>query len=278
MDPGDNPNGSRTSLRQPFIDTANALAFLYKQSMQAEREARDAGSRAAYMHIMQWAARKSRSNQPISAADVINFCTQELAQLPSHSPPTDNRLSHHSNQPASPPHDPHSIQQQLPSHNSVMHVENVSVEVADNQQHQAPAVIADNQQNQAPAAQTTPTAPVAWVARDDGLVSDIRKLNVNPRKRQRVDISDTFISACRRGDADGLIFSSDQGYLIRSQEESASSVLISANPPVRQGNTPPLREGRDTSEGPFGSFNVNEYAGRKAKNGKGGMYDKHRRK
>lgn len=115
--------------------------------------------------------------------------------------------------------------------------------------------------------------------RDDGLVSDIRKLHVNPRKRQRIDISDTFISACRRGDADGLIFSSDHGYLIRSPEENANPVLISANTSVRQGNTtPPRREGRDTREGPFGSLNGNEYVGRKGKTGKGCVYDKHRRK
>ena len=37
--------------------------------------------------------------------------------------------------------------------------------------------------------------PVVQV-RDDPLVSDIRKLDVNPRKRQRIDLSDTFMRAC----------------------------------------------------------------------------------
>lgn len=272
MDSSDANNGSRTALRQPFIDTANALASLYKKAVSAERDARDAGSRAAYMQIMQWAARKSHAGERISPAEIINFCTGELAEiqanLPVSAPATVDRALHSQSVSA-----PRQTQQQL--------VTQVS------RQSQGPPDLqgkgdADGPGNGVllPSTQFQPqqqVQTVAYVARDDPLVSDIKKLHVNPRKRQRVDISDNFLSACR--DNDNLIFSSGNSYAIHSPDSSMSPMFLETDPAAHQGSSPsPRRESKDSRDTPFISANSNEYAARKGKNAKVHIYDKVRRK
>lgn len=231
MDPTEAPNGSRSALRQPFIDTANALASLYKKAVSAEREARDAGERAAYMRIMEWAARKSRASERITPAELMNFCSSELATLP---PPV----------PVSARTGP---------------------EVRDTEPNGSPVQSPPAQQVVPP----QPMPPVAYVTRDDNLVSDIRKLHVNPRKRQRVDISDTFVSACQGVDSGSLIMSQD-GYVLRARDNVEDGPFLQTEPGSRPpGSAPVRRESRDTP---------NEYTIRKGKNSKNHVYDKLRRK
>lgn len=272
MDSSDASNGSRTALRQPFIDTANALASLYKQAVSAERDARDAGSRAAYMHIMQWAARKSRANERLTPAEIISFCAAELAEIqathPAPPPATVDRTLHSQSVSA-----PGQTQQQL-----VMQVSRQSQGAPDLQGKGD----AGGEGNSVllPSAHFQPQQQVpamAYVAKDDPLVSDIKKLQVNPRKRQRVDISDTFVSACR--DNDSLIFASGNGYAIHSPDSSMSPMFFETDPATRQGSSPsPRRDSKDSRDTPFISANSNEYAAKKGKNAKVHLYDKLRRK
>ena len=105
---------------------------------------------------MQWAAQKARKSEQLTPAQLIAFCTEQLASIVDH----DDNRSHQSQQ------QQHQHQQQQQQSQSQSQEKNV----------EAP--------------------PVAYIATDDMLVRDINRLNVNPRKRQRVDISDSFLNAC----------------------------------------------------------------------------------
>jgi hypothetical protein len=136
-----------SSLRQPFIATANALAELYKRAASAERCGRDAGERAAYFDVLEWAARRAAAGDTLSAQDVVAFATQRLAD---HS----TRISHPN----------------------------------------APSTSGGD--SLAPA--TTTTTQAAGGAGDTtSLATGIGKLQVNPRKRPRVDLGDTFLDVWR---------------------------------------------------------------------------------
>lgn len=173
QDPG------KSSLRKPFITTANALANLYKTAAAAEKEARDAGARAAYMHVLQWAARKSRRSEALSSADVISMCGSELAKLPHPSPARDDE-----------------------SHSPSVVVGVGSAAAAAPPPPRPPAA-APVEGRRASAHRTV--SPDAGAMRDDPLVSDIRKMGLNPRKRPRIAISETFIRACE--DSGNAMFS-----------------------------------------------------------------------
>lgn len=146
MDHHDPP--PRSTLRQPFIHTANALASLYKQASLAEQQARQSGSSAAYRAVMQWAA---CADLPLTPARLIAFCASELADA-----------------------SPDAVQPQI-----------------------VPVV---KEEPEVP-------KPPPCVARDEALVSDINRMYVNPKKRQRVEISDTFIRAY--GEAQSFAFPVD---------------------------------------------------------------------
>lgn len=240
MDNSETHGSNRNALRQPFIDTANALASLYKQSVAAERDARDAGSRMAYQRIIQWAAKKSRSGEPLSAADVVSFCATELAQLPNN-PPSSDRTTNSPPQ-SSPP---------------------ISTSQARNQDSEMPNCNAP---------------PVAYVARDDALVSDIKKLHVNPRKRQRVDISDAFIRACS-GEENAFVFSPDHLYALQNHDNSSNALSAQNALHASQQNThqskKDAKDGRDMF---VHHTSGNDYNSRKPRNPKMHMYDKHKRK
>lgn len=223
---------SRTALRQPFIETANALASLYKEAAKAERDAKDAGAASSYRTIMQWAATKSTSGESITAADVISFCTTELSKIRPSAPA--NPAERSSNPP--PPNSDNSQRTQEPS---------------------APS--------------EAPT--VAYIARDDALVSDIRKLNVNPRKRQRVDISDTFITACRNNES--LIFATDNPYLLDSTEDSNATFRLQ----TESNDISTSRRDSARENSLFSSQHSDFHTStRKSKNVKAQLYDKLRRK
>lgn len=253
MDAAESAPGTRSTLRQPFIDTANALASLYKQAAIAERDARDAGSRAAYMRIMQWAARKSRQTEPVSAADVIQFCTAELAEIPSQST---------SIAAAQTPPPSHDVASPVPAAPALSRP--------------APAPLTPPASAQPHPAYPNANAQMhAQFSRDDHLVSDIRKLNVNPRKRQRVDISDTFVRACR-GSANDPIMLSDCEYALGLSSTPPFAPENNApqpNPPVAR------RDSRDNRDMAFIPATSSEFhSARRGKNTKALIYDKSRRK
>lgn len=160
------PDQGKSSLRKPFITTANALANLYKTAAAAEQEARDAGARAAYMNVMQWAARKSRRSESFSTAEVIAMCGSELAKIPPSAPTRDDDVG-----PVAPP---------------------------------PPRALAPVQENRRTSQRNA--SPDSCAMRDDPLVSEVRKMGLNPRKRQRTAISETFIRACEDS-GNGNLFS-----------------------------------------------------------------------
>ncbi|CAN8061558.1 unnamed protein product [Agarophyton chilense] len=238
----DNPDANasnRSALRQPFIDTANALAYFYKQAGVAERDARDAGSRAAFQKIIQWAALKSRSAEPVSAADVISFCAAELAQLPTHSVSTERapHSSHVSNAPTCPP---------------------------------ASRVDADMPHGEAPT--------VSYVPRDDALVSDIKKLHVNPRKRQRVDISDAFIRACRNQEDSFVFTAPDQSHGLQNHDGNSNALGHSGLQGMQHNALHSKKDIKDSREFHIHHTSGNEYISRKPRHPKSHIYDKHKRK
>lgn len=257
MDLSDATN-PRPGLRQPFIETANALAGLYKQAVSAERDARDAGSRAAYMRLMQWAARKSRTGDRVTPMDIVNFCATELAQL--QAPPPERAPPERSHAPPLPASQGHAA---------------VAAKLAQGEKAEEAAGNPNANANaNAPPVPKFDAPPVAFVAKDEALVSDIKKLNVNPRKRQRVDISDTFVRACRSNNS--LIFA-DNGHVVRSPDSSMNPIFFEAGPPNKQSASPsPRREGRDHARDAL--MASGEYQGRKAKNSKAQIYDKLRKK
>lgn len=203
MDTNDNGSangGSKSALRQPFIDTANALAFFYKQAVQSERDARDAGSRQAYRRILEWAARKSRAGDKVTCADIIGLCARELAAIPP--------------RPRSP-------------------------EGNDD-------------------------------AGDGGLTENIRKLVVNPRKRQRRDISDDFVSACRAQEE------SDDSHDVQWGSRGLMNRLEDVG---RNAGKDAWDNARENAFGGVagGGFSVGDWTTKKGKLAKGG-YDKHKKK
>lgn len=242
MENSETNNSARINLRQPFIDTANALASLYKQALAAERDSRDVGSRSAYQHIIQWAARKSRSNEQVSAADVISFCSSELVLLSNNQPPTERPLH-------------------VPQNNSPPNPTS------------QPSPDAEMAQSE--------TTPVSYVARYDALASDIKKLHVNPRKRQRVEFSDTFIRACR--EENEFTFTSEHSPLLPPQESPSTNQIAQSKSQTTYQNTFPSKKDakKDAKEARdlfFHHNSSNEYTSRKAKNSKSHVYDKHKRK
>lgn len=163
---------------------------------------------------MQWAACKSRSTDPITPAELIAFCADELAQIPVSTNP-----------------------QIIPA---------------------APVV--------APAARDADDSH-AYATRDDGLASGIRKLNVNPRKRQRVDISDTFVRACRTENGN-FVFPNDHAYA--AQDVSNAQSLRMQTDAVPQ--CAPVKKDREQRD------NVDYANSRRSKNSKVLGYEKLRKK
>lgn len=76
------PITSSSSLRQDFITTANSLAALYRSACNAESNARAAGARESYMHILEWAAIRSRRGEAIDAKELLEYCSAKLAEIP----------------------------------------------------------------------------------------------------------------------------------------------------------------------------------------------------
>lgn len=214
----DNTDPNKSALRTPFISAANALANLYKTAAAAEKDARDAGSRAAYMQIMQWAARRSRKNEPLTSAEIISMCTAELSKIP---PP------------------PAPVASSRPEDEAPF-----SSSATRESRHRA---------QQSGAAQSQ--------ARDDVLASSIRKLAVNPRKRQRTAISETFIRACE--DGYGNLFS------IGSAPHGADRERPFGAPH----DDPDNRDGRPPS-----ARNQSDISVRKTRSGRTSFIEKQRRK
>lgn len=75
----DRSRGRGSSLRRPFATTANALTTLYKTAVTAERDARAAGERAAYLSMLEWAARRSTAGMTVGAGDLAQFASERLA-------------------------------------------------------------------------------------------------------------------------------------------------------------------------------------------------------
>lgn len=226
QDPG------KSSLRKPFITTANALANLYKTAAAAEKEARDAGARAAYMHVLQWAARKSRRSEPLSSADVISLCGGELAKLPQPSPLRDD---------------------ESPS---------PSVGVTGAPPPRPPAAL-PAEGRRASAHRTV--SPDAGAMRDDPLVSDIRKMGLNPRKRPRIAISETFIRACE-----------DSGNAMFSMGSQAGGMRGDfGDAPMRGGREADEMEGRETRAQTAGARGAEA---RKTRSARLNVIEKQRRK
>lgn len=238
--------GGRSLLYQPFINTANALTSLYKQAAILERDGRDAGLRSAYQHIMQWAARKGRAGESISAADVISLCAGELASLPQPTQSSTATLTPAvSNTPASRtvsnPTPPASLTNHPPPHATDMVLDSSGI---------SPQVS---------------VPPSAYIPRDDGLISDIRKLNVNPRKRQRIEITEAFKSAFRTLDNAPFLLSDDCAFnSLTSPERSVSPRNMQPDAAVtgRHTNSSAARrdsrdnrDGRDGRDGRDNSFN-----------------------
>lgn len=181
----------RGALHTSFTHTANALASMYKQSLMAEREARDAGARSAYQNVMQWAARKPRTNGMIAVADIISFCAAEITKMPQ---PTSSLISTHA----------------LPgTTNSTVIVQNSTERPSTRNNHSNNAnnshrnsadmlldVSPNSTQSQQQFLHNQDHGNVAYISRDEGLVSEIKKLNVNPRKRQRIELNEAFLRAC----------------------------------------------------------------------------------
>jgi hypothetical protein len=136
-----------SSLRQPFIATANALAELYKRAASAERGARDAGERAAYLDVLEWAARRAAAGDGVSAQDVVSFATQRLAD--------------------------HSTRSSLPNAPNAGGGDSLAIATA------------------------TTTNAAGGAGDTTSLATGIGKLQVNPRKRPRVDLGDTFLDVWR---------------------------------------------------------------------------------
>lgn len=230
MDTAETPSSGRGALRQPFIETANALASLYKRACDVERDARNGASRAAYMRVMQWAARKSRSQEPLTAAELISFCAESLADIPQVNPSSS--------------HIPSS-----PDRSSTMEL-------------QSPP---QQQQQQI-------------VSKDEALVSDIKKLHVNPRKRQRVDISDAFIRACTNADNGSIVVSGDQAFIFPLQERPPSQIRTHSDPFVSQKNINPKKESKENKESSLFNAGSNELASNKKNKVKPTFHEKHKRK
>lgn len=233
----DNTDPNKSALRMPFITAANALANLYKSAASAEKEARDVGSRAAYMHIMQWAARKSRKNEGLTPAELINLCTTELSKIPASSS-TPTPAATRSDDDASPPFSS-SATRALPHE--------TRLRSAQQQTH--------SQQSQGSS---------GGAMRDDVLASGIRKLAVNPRKRQRTAISETFIRACE--DGYGNLFSMGSAPHGSDRDRPFMSPLDDTD----------SRDGRPPAAP--GSRNSAEISVRKTRSGRGNFIEKQRRK
>lgn len=208
MDDREN-NSSRSGLYQPFLNAANALASLYKQAMTLEKEGRDSGLRLAYQHIMQWAARKSRSGDQITAAELITLCAKELANLPPPSTTTSTAMTPLMTGAATSSRNVPNVISGLITNGNQGNGQGSDM---------VPEQPGGSAEVAAPGTQTTP----AYVARDDGLISDIHKLNVNPRKRQRVDINEAFTSAFRSMGNPYFSFLDDCNFRQRSPEQTSS--------------------------------------------------------
>jgi hypothetical protein len=191
-----------SSLRQPFIATANALAELYKRAGLAEREARETGGRTAYLDVLEWAARRSSAGELVTAQDVVAFATQRLADHPKRSP--------------------------VPN----------------------PVSSSGGGDSLVPIS-ATPQA-VAGAGDTTSLATGIGKLQVNPRKRARVDLGDTFLDVWRE---EGLAQSLSMQSHPSQQEQSpqlrspANSPTLSQSPeydvsflPIISSNTIPMRD------------------------------------
>lgn len=217
---GGGGESQRSSLHSTFTHTANALASLYKQSLVAERDARESGARTAYHSVMQWAARVARTGRQVSVADVISMCASELGKMPQPNNPT-TTVATSTTQPQQQAQQGNANSNNNHNHNSSKTVNNNScsdrtVQRTANNNSKSSAPQQQQQRGcdmslDSPSASGTCTTVtttqalatatnMAYIARDEGLVSDIKKLNVNPRKRQRVEISEAFVRACRSVD------------------------------------------------------------------------------
>lgn len=194
-------SAGRSALYQPFINTANALASLYKQAATLERDGRDAGSRTAYQNIMQWAARKRLAGEAISPGDVISLCASELASLPQPTLSSNPTLPPVSSNTTSSRHALNAPSSGALNNPPASHVSDMVLDSPGN------------------SAQVT-VPPTAYIPRDDGLVSDIRKLNVNSRKRQRVEITEAFKDAFGGVDNASFLFADDRA--LASPDRSVS--------------------------------------------------------
>lgn len=253
-------NMPRSVLHTSFTHTANALASLYKQALMAERDARDTGARSAYQNIMQWAARRSRNGGSISVADLISLCAAELTKIP---PPTTPTIF------GQPP----SSSSFLQSSNEKTNTRNSNLVNNNNSTFRSSSdMILDSSTN---SIQQQPHHPqensvIPYIARDEGLVSDIKKLNVNPRKRQRIEISEAFMRACGSVDNAGFLFSDEYGHSRRSPERSPSLI---GQPDIGRRDG---RENRDSA--PPSSGTTESAVPRSGKGNKSQNHDKQRKK
>lgn len=289
----------RSALRQPFITTANALASLYKQAAVAERDARDAGTRAAYMHVMQWAAGKARAGEALTVAQVINFCGAEMSNMP---PPRDDSVVT-----AVPLAARWDATERAAAQETQGDVERISPPGrtscgglagggggcgADS----GDGGVGDSGGGgvgvSCAGALTVRVEDSghghAYIARDDRLLQDIRKLDVNPRKRQRIDISDTFMRACEDAGNENVLM--EHGYKSQSlspqqnenQPEQGRGELkddrgvLQGRDRFEDRDAVRERDGRDT---PFIAASANEFSATATRKPRGKhSFDKHRRK
>lgn len=253
----------RGALHTSFTHTANALASMYKQSLSAEREARDAGARSAYQNMMQWAARKPRKEGMIPVADIISFCATEITKMPQ---PSSSLISSHSLPGATnstviaqnPTERPSTRNNQSFNTNSL--------------QRNSADMLLDPSSNPVQSQQhyNQDHSNVAYIARDESLVSEIKKLNVNPRKRQRIELSEAFLRACGTVDNPSFLFSDDCGYTKRSPDR-ASAVVVQTEL-MR-------RDNRESRDGAHFSTGTNEPGTvRHGKGSKSHSHDKQRKK
>lgn len=172
-------SGSAQSLLRPsFIETANALAELYKRAVSAEREANHAGERAAYMAVLEWAARRSRNGEHVSASEVMRYASEQLARIPTahqggNGPQNCSQTEAHGPQGA------------VNAHGETGSGLNTaaSADSGRNDMHSNPVACGG-----------------ALQAVGDALVNRLNKLNVNPRKRPRIDLDDSLLSVFREED------------------------------------------------------------------------------
>lgn len=204
--------GATSALRHHFIATANQLAKLYSSAAASESSAREAGERQAFLSMMEWAAKRRRTGEPVDAQAVLEFASERLGDIASRAQP--------------------------PAGNMVVSGGGGFDGRTDRQ---GSALPSGSSNPTSGGTCTMSTMASNACANDtngipgnggDSLASGIRKLQVNPRKRQRIDAGDMFLNvwheetlAQTRSSSDPLVLYDGSD----SSEKLSSPLLISAS-------------------------------------------------